>query len=157
MSTDNETYEEKMERLDRGMAGEDYHDFESLVQKFQHQSTSLFKSLNSQAEDIHHAATGMAGEAGEVLEISKKHWIYNKPLSRVHVIEELGDLAFYTTNLMAILGITVAEVLEYNYQKLRKRYPDGYTDEAAQERADKKEEILPKPIFAHTSTGKKLT
>ena len=42
-----------------------------------------------------HAVSGVAGECGELLDLTKKVWIYNKPLDRDKVIEECGDVLFY--------------------------------------------------------------
>ena len=91
-------------------------------------------------EDAHlwHMATGISGEAGEILDAVKKVVIYHKPVDRENIVEELGDIEFYMEGLRQGLNITREEVLEYNYHKLmKKRYPNGYTDEAAQARADK--------------------
>lgn len=87
---------------------------------------------------ILHMAVGISGESGELLDAIKKNVFYNKPLDRVNVIEELGDLEFYMEGLRQGLGITRDEVLEANIQKLFKRYSSGkYSDQQAQERVDK--------------------
>lgn len=85
-----------------------------------------------------HMAVGVSGEAGELLDAVKKSTIYQKPLDRANVIEELGDLEFYMEGLRASLGITREETLRHNMQKLDKRYGTGqYSNEQAQARADK--------------------
>lgn len=85
-----------------------------------------------------HMAVGIAGESGELLDAIKKHVVYNKPLDRANVVEELGDLEFYMEGLRQGLGITRVEVLNHNLAKLNKRYAAGtYSDQAAQQRADK--------------------
>lgn len=84
-----------------------------------------------------HAAVGIAGESGEILDAIKKTWIYNKPLDRENVLEECGDLLFYLQALLAHNGFTMQDARDHNIAKLAKRYPEGYTDKAAQERADK--------------------
>lgn len=89
-----------------------------------------------------HAAMGIAGEAGELLDAIKKHVIYGKELDVVNVREELGDLMFYMTALMNELKISEWLCITENVEKLKKRYPEGYSDEAAIERADKKESGL---------------
>lgn len=88
--------------------------------------------------DLMHMAMGIAGEAGEVVDAIKKHVIYGKGINLPNVIEELGDLQFYTQGLMQILAISEHQVLQQNATKLgEKRYPNGYTDAAAVARADK--------------------
>lgn len=98
---------------------------------------SRTKRLGSSTLDILHAAVGISGEAGELLDAVKKVWIYNKPIDRANIVEELGDLRFYMQGLMTELGITEEEVIQGNVDKLQTRYPIGYTDAAAIARADK--------------------
>jgi hypothetical protein len=53
----------------------------------------LMKGMETPALEMHHAATGIAGEAGEVLDLSKKVWIYGKPLDAEALIKELDAQA----------------------------------------------------------------
>lgn len=92
-----------------------------------------------QAHDIH-MSLGIAGEAGELVDAIKKYAIYQKPVDRGHVVEEMGDLEFYLEGLRQSLGITREEVLKYNVDKLLKRYKGAeYSNQAAIDRADKNE------------------
>lgn len=84
-----------------------------------------------------HASMGIAGEAGEVIDAVKKTWIYGKPLDRENILEECGDLLFYISALLTQTGYTLDDAMNANMDKLKKRYPDGYTDNAALARADK--------------------
>jgi NTP pyrophosphatase (non-canonical NTP hydrolase) len=84
-------------------------------------------------------ATGVAGEAGELLDAVKKAAIYCKPVDIDNVIEELGDLEFYMEGLRQRFGLTREECLEANISKLSIRYKSGvYSNGQAQDRADKK-------------------
>jgi len=98
----------------------------------------LFKQLHDQKLDLLHGAVGISGEAGELLDAVKKHWVYNKPLDVTNVIEELGDLRFYMQATMNVLGISEQQVVQENANKLCVRYKQlRYSDEAAQRREDK--------------------
>lgn len=101
----------------------------------------LAKGLPTVAEEMHHATTGMSGEAGELLDITKKLWIYEKPITQdvvEHLIEELGDLRWYYQALLNTLQLTDEQIVAFNKRKLLKRYPGGvYSNAAAQARADK--------------------
>lgn len=100
----------------------------------------LLLSLTAEKCDMWHAATGIVGEAGELIDAIKKHVIYNKPLDLENVIEELGDLEFYMEQLRQRLGIAREETLAANITKLSKRYEGmKYSDQAARERKDKEE------------------
>jgi NTP pyrophosphatase (non-canonical NTP hydrolase) len=85
-----------------------------------------------------HAALGIAGEAGELVDAIKKRCIYGKTLDIQNVIEELGDLRFYMEALCNLLRIDDQEVLQHNANKLADRYKDlTYSDAAAIARKDK--------------------
>lgn len=97
----------------------------------------LFKRSTATDEyNLNHAALGIAGEAGEVVDLVKKHVIYGKPLDRAKLIEELGDLLFYLDALVDDIGSSWDEIRDVNYNKLNARYPEGYSDKAAIERRD---------------------
>ena len=97
----------------------------------------ILLSLAPAKINMWHMATGISGEAGELLDAIKKHVVYNKPLDRENVIEELGDLEFYMEGLRQELNITREETISQNVSKLGVRYKGGYSDKAAQNRADK--------------------
>lgn len=87
--------------------------------------------------DLSHAAMGIASEAGEIVDCIKKRTIYAQDLNLPHLIEELGDIEFFLSQLRSCVNITRDEILTANIAKLSKRYPNGYTDSDAQVRKDK--------------------
>lgn len=97
----------------------------------------LFKRMGSPEGDAMHAAAGIAGEAGEIIDAVKKNWAYNKPLDKDNVIEELGDILFYVQAMASLMEVSLSECIVANMNKLQIRYPQGYTDAAAIARADK--------------------
>jgi len=110
-----------------------------LVEKLAKPGEDIIAQLTPEKAHLWHMATGASGESGELEDAIKKHVIYNKPLDRENVIEELGDLEFYLEGIRQGLGLTRDEVLQANIAKLAKRYPQmTYSNAAAQERADKK-------------------
>lgn len=110
----------------------------------------LTKNMGSYKQDVMHAAVGIAGEAGELLDAVKKHWAYDKPIDRANMIEELGDLEFYMAALRMLIGASRTEVLSANAAKLSVRYASGsYSNEQAQARADKVDSV---PMQAAEST-----
>lgn len=86
-----------------------------------------------------HAVFGIAGEAGELVGIVKKQMVYHKPVDENHIKEELGDLLHYMTYLMNKYGWTIKDLAQANMDKLKKRYPNGYSNEDALVRKDKNE------------------
>lgn len=112
--------------------------YESMVRSLAKQGTVILEELTGSRCNLWHMATGISGEAGELLDAVKKHVAYNKTLDVENIVEELGDLEFYMEGLRQELGITRQETLDGNYDKLmKKRYPQGYSDAAAHARADK--------------------
>lgn len=107
------------------------------VQKFRSFVDGLFSSKRDGVDGFLHAAVGLSGESGEVLDHMKKLWVYERPMDREKVIEEMGDVFHYFTQLMIKMDVTLEEVMRANTNKLEKRYPNGFTKEAAIARADK--------------------
>ena len=106
--------------------------------------------MDTLQDDLLHMTLGIAGESGELVDAVKKYWAYGKPLNVNNVIEELGDLLFYIQGMLSTVtrqGALAPETLEdlmiTNMDKLSKRYPTGYSDEAAIARADKEEPTSP--------------
>lgn len=72
---------------------------------------------------------GLCGEAGEAIDIVKKHVAQGHELDREALIKELGDVAWYLAETATALGVDLDEILERNIEKLRKRYPEGFSAE----------------------------
>jgi len=115
--------------------------FEKMVGALIKPGADIVRSLTPGRANALHMAVGVSGEAGELLDAVKKYVIYDKPVDSENIIEELGDLEFYMQGLRAVFGITREQTIQANIAKLSKRYHTGaYTDNQAQERADKAEE-----------------
>lgn len=74
-----------------------------------------------------HATLGMASEVGELADALKKHLIYGKALDEINVLEEIGDLNWYTALGLAAIKRTMSEALERNIAKLKARYGDKFS------------------------------
>ena len=99
-----------------------------------------YKAADVTVDQAHllHMTVGVVGEAGELADAIGKH-IVGDELDVENVREEVGDLLFYLQGIIGHLGISLEEVIMANKAKLLgKRYASGgYTDAAAQARADK--------------------
>ena len=87
-----------------------------------------------------HAQIGLSGEVGELADAIKKHVMYDKPLDVENLKEECGDVLWYMAILLDEIGSSFSEVMAHNDTKLKKRYPNGYTDKNASLRLDKQDE-----------------
>lgn len=76
-------------------------------------------------------ALGLTGEAGEFADEVKKHLAQDHPLDEEKLIEELGDILWYVATTADHLGVTLAGVACRNRDKLRDRYPEGFTTKAS--------------------------
>lgn len=98
----------------------------------------LMKDMGSKRANLVHAALGIGGEAGEVVDLVKKHWAYEKPLDTDKVVEEVGDVLFYVQALCNEIGVSPSFILQKNVEKLSRRFPTGsYSNQQAIDRADK--------------------
>ena len=70
---------------------------------------------------------GLNGEAGEAIDICKKWLFQGHNFDREHLIEELGDIAWYLAITCTALNVKLGTVMEDNIKKLSKRYPEGFT------------------------------
>lgn len=99
---------------------------------------NLCREMNTPVDTAVHAGMGVAGEAGEVIDLIKKTWAYDRPWDTDKLIEELGDLRFYYQKLLNMLLLTDSDIQGQNMRKLAKRYPDGlFTSHHANARLDK--------------------
>jgi NTP pyrophosphatase (non-canonical NTP hydrolase) len=87
----------------------------------------------AQPENIRilHAAIGLATEAGEVQDALKKHLFYGKPLDKVNLAEEMGDIFWYMAILADSLDVSFDEIQNKNIAKLKARYGAKFTEAAA--------------------------
>lgn len=110
----NETYQEQALRTESV-------DFEAIEKRLQ----------DKQVIRMLHAAIGLATEAGEALDMLKKHIFYGKPLDNVNFAEEIGDSQWYAAIGADAVGKELENIQGNNIAKLKARYPNKFTEENA--------------------------
>ena len=90
--------------------------------------------LNQQKTDLLHAAMGISTEAGELLDNLKKVFYYGKTFDEVNFKEELGDVLWYIGMVCERMGWQMDDIMATNIAKLKVRYPEKFTEEAAERR-----------------------
>jgi len=80
---------------------------------------------------IEHAIDGCVTEAGELQDALKKAKYYGKELDLVNVKEEAGDILWYLAILFDELGTDFETEMNRVINKLKTRFPDKFTEEAA--------------------------
>lgn len=101
------------------------------LKQYQIECARTCPSLGSQEKDINHMFLGMDTELGELKDVFKKNLAYGKPIDWTNVHEEVGDLFWYLFNFCRINSIDPHQVMERNIQKLKTRYPEGFTHDKA--------------------------
>lgn len=76
-------------------------------------------------------AMGLAGEAGEVVDLLKKSIGHGHELDPVRIALELGDVLWYVAEIANHLDVKLSDVAEANLAKLRSRYPGGFSPQAS--------------------------
>lgn len=76
-----------------------------------------------------HGTLGITGEAGEVADLVKKHIFHGHDLDKEHLAKELGDVCWYLAVTADVIGYDFETILKMNIEKLRARYPDGFSSE----------------------------
>lgn len=81
-------------------------------------------------------AMGLNGEAGEFIDLVKKHLFQGKPLDKEHLAKELGDVAWYLAVAAQGLGYNLETILQMNVDKLMERYPNGFEVQRSEHRKE---------------------
>ena len=97
-------------------------------------------AIEKDTSDLMRSNTGLtlqlAKHAGKAADVIKKAVGHGHPLDRQQVIAHLGECIWYLGVLAARFGWNMADVLRTNVDKLRARYPDGFSTEASMARVD---------------------
>jgi len=94
------------------------------------------KTANRTNDALSMGALGLAGEAGEVVDLIKKHLYHGHPLDKDKLTREIGDLAWYCAFIATVVGIEFDDVATTNLAKLKARYGDAFSVEKSINRAE---------------------
>lgn len=72
---------------------------------------------------------GLNGESGEAIDIAKKHLFQGHEFDRKALAEEIGDVLWYCALCADAMEIPLNDIAEMNIDKLRKRYPEGFSED----------------------------
>ena len=88
--------------------------------------TTLNPDLDKKAVLIN-GVMGLCGESGEAIDIVKKHLAQGHELDKEYLAKELGDIAWYLAETATAIGYDLEDIFKMNIDKLRKRYPEGFS------------------------------
>ena len=83
----------------------------------------------SKGDALLNGVMGLCGESGECIDLVKKHLHQGHELDKAKLARELGDVAWYLAESAWALDLSLEEILRGNLDKLKKRYPQGFTPE----------------------------
>lgn len=91
----------------------------------------------SDKEKLINFAFGLVGETGETIDLLKKIIFHGHDLetNRDKLALELGDCLWYITGMATAAGINLDDIAKRNIEKLKARYPDGFSEERSIKRA----------------------
>lgn len=84
---------------------------------------------------LRHAVFGLASEAGEVSGILQKEY-QGHPFDKEHLKKELGDCCWMIAEACDALDISLEDVMRINIDKLKARYPEGFSAYQSTHRAE---------------------
>lgn len=88
------------------------------------------RTAGTKKEDfLDNAIMGLCGEVGECADIVKKHHFQGHELDREKLIDEASDVCWYIALLATALDTTLEDIMLHNVEKLKKRYPQGFSKE----------------------------
>lgn len=96
------------------------------------------RTINKKLEDVQvafHALHGMVSEIGEL------HGLYQKTyqghdIDSIHLKKELGDLLWFIAEYCTAFGWALEDVAQMNIDKLKARYPEGFSEDKSLHRKE---------------------
>ncbi len=99
------------------------------VNEYQKKAMTTLNPALSRKDILINGVMGLCGEAGECIDIVKKHLHQGHELDKGKLARELGDVAWYLAETAHALELPLEDILRGNLDKLKKRYPQGFEAE----------------------------
>ena len=99
------------------------------VNEYQKLALTTMNPEISKQDMLVNSMMGLCGESGEAIDLVKKHLFHGHALDKEKLAKELGDIAWYLAEAAHALDMDLDTVLQMNIDKLKKRYPEGFSRE----------------------------
>ena len=106
------------------------------IREYQRLAMTTLNPALSEKDVLINGVMGLCGESGEVIDHVKKHLAQGHPLDKAKMAGELGDVAWYLAECATALGLELEDILQGNIDKLRARYPEGFSEERSMNRKE---------------------
>lgn len=100
------------------------------LKQYQELCKNTAKKFDSPATEIMTWGLGVAGEAGDVASCIKKTYAHQNDQT-AGIKENVGDTLWYLAQICNFFNWDLQEVMQENVAKLSRRYPQGFTEQAA--------------------------
>ena len=100
-----------------------------MPNEYQKEALRTASGMSKEYPRILNGLMGLNGEAGECIDILKKHLYQGHAFDSEHMAKELGDVARYLAISAEAIGYDLETIFQMNIDKLRARYPDGFDAE----------------------------
>ena len=106
------------------------------VNEYQKLALTTMNPEISKQDMLINSMMGLCGESGEAIDLVKKHLFHGHELDKDKLAKELGDIAWYLAEATHALDMDLETILQMNIEKLKARYPEGFSRERSIHRED---------------------
>ena len=106
------------------------------INEYQKLAMTTLNPELSRKDVLINGVMGLCGESGEAIDIVKKHLHQGHALDKEKLVKELGDIAWYLAETAWALDIPLEEILQGNIDKLKRRFPEGFSTECSLNREE---------------------
>ena len=99
------------------------------INEYQKLAMTTLNPALSDKDILINGVMGLCGESGEAIDIVKKWLAQGHELDKAHLAKELGDIAWYLAEAATALDLSLEDILQANLDKLKKRYPEGFSSQ----------------------------
>jgi len=96
------------------------------LKEYQELCKKTAKKFETNEKEILTWGLGIVGEAGDIAGCIKKTFAHDND-QRTGIRENIGDALWYAAMICNFFNWNFEEVLNENIEKLKKRFPDGFT------------------------------
>ena len=106
------------------------------INEYQKEALCTESGFSSDYPRILQGLMRLNSEAGEAIDIFKKHMYQGHELDKEHLAKELGDVAWYLAVSADAIGYDLETIFQMNVEKVRARYPEGFDTEKSLHRQE---------------------
>ena len=97
------------------------------INEYQQLAMTTLNPALSKKDVLINGVMGLCGESGEAIDIVKKWLAQGHELDKEKLAKELGDICWYLAETTTALDLSLEDIMTANIQKLKKRYPEGFS------------------------------